>query len=158
RAVEPCTDVELSLLMRLGNAATQTDGFTSRCANQSYVRARDLATSLDRPDEHLQACSGIAAGLIAAGHGTEAIALLERFGPAELARVKPRGRVDRLVRMAYARMYRGELAQARSHLTEARRELETAPPSGWKVPVLINLALNLAYEGLLSSAHACAHE
>ena len=158
QALEPSAEVELGLRTGLGNALLQSEGFTSPRAKESYARARDLATSLDRPDEHLQACGGIATGLSAAGRFGEAIALLERFGPAELARVKPIGRVNRLVRMAYARMYRGELAQARIHLTEARRELETASPSAWLVPVLLHLAMNLAYEGLLSSAHACAQE
>jgi class 3 adenylate cyclase/tetratricopeptide (TPR) repeat protein len=151
---EPCAEVELGLRLRLGNALFQTEGFTSPRAKENYARARDLATSLDRPDEHLQACGGIATGLSAAGRSGEAIALLERFGPAELARVKPMGRVKRLMGMGYARMHRGELAQARSHLAEARRELETTPPSGWLIPVLLHLSMTMAYQGLLSSAHA----
>jgi class 3 adenylate cyclase/tetratricopeptide (TPR) repeat protein len=155
---EPCAEVELGLRMRLGKASFQTEGFTSPLAKESYARARNLATSLDRPDEHLQACSGIATGLTAAGRFGKAIALLEQFGPAELARVKPMGRVNRLVGMGYARMHRGELAQARSHLAEARRELETAPPSSWLVPVLLHLCTTLAYQGLLSSAHASAQQ
>ena len=158
QAVEPCAEVELSLRIRLGRAVVQIEGYASPCAHESYARARVLATSLDRPDEHLQACGGIAMGLTAAGRFGEAIALLERFGPAELARVKPMGRVLRLVHMGYPRMLRGELAQASSHQTEARRELEMAPRSGWLVPVLTNLGENLMYQGLLSSAHACARE
>jgi hypothetical protein len=67
QALEPCANVELGLRMRLGNAVVQTEGFISPCANESYARARDLATSLDRPDELLQACGGSAAGLSAAG-------------------------------------------------------------------------------------------
>jgi tetratricopeptide (TPR) repeat protein len=158
QAVEPCAEVELGLRIRLGSAVVQIEGYASPCAHESYARARVLATSLDRPDEHLLACGGIAMGLTAAGRFGEAIALLERFGPTELARVKPMGRVLRLVHMGYPRMLRGELAQASSHQTEARRELEMAPRSGWLVPVLTNLGENLMYQGLLSSAHACARE
>jgi class 3 adenylate cyclase/tetratricopeptide (TPR) repeat protein len=166
KAVEPNADVELGLRIRLGNAVVQTEGSTSPCANENYARARDLATSLDRPDEHLQACSGIAAGLSAAGRFGEAIALVERFGPDELARVKPMGRVHRLVRMAFPRVLRGELALAGNYLTEARRELENARPEEWQplagadplVAILMFLSRNLMCQGLLSSAYACARE
>ena len=166
QALEPCAEVELGLRMRLGNAVFQTEGFTSPYAKESYARARDLATSLDRPDEHLQACGGIATGLIAAGRFGGAIALLERYGPAELARVKPMGRVIRLVLMGVPRMYRGELAQAKSHLTAARHELENARPEEWQplagadplVAILGHLFWTLMFQGLLSSADACAHE
>ncbi|MDM0072464.1 AAA family ATPase [Variovorax sp. J31P207] len=166
QALEPCADVELGLRMRLGNAVVQTEGFISPCANESYARACDLAASLDRPDEHLQACGGSAAGLSAAGRFGEAIALLERFGPAELARVKPMGRVNRLMRMGYPRLLRGELAKARSRLTEARRELENVRPEEWQplggadplVAILMNLTTSLMFQGLLSSADACARE
>jgi tetratricopeptide (TPR) repeat protein len=166
QAFEPCANVELGLRLRLGNAVVQTEGFISPCANESYAKACDLATSLDRPDEHLQACGGSAAGLSAAGRFGEAIALLERFGPAELARVKPMGRVNRLMRMGYPSLLRGELAKARSHLTEARRELENVRPEEWQplggadplVAILMNLTTSLMFQGLLPSADACARE
>jgi class 3 adenylate cyclase/tetratricopeptide (TPR) repeat protein len=166
QAAAPSADVELGLRMRLGNAVVQTEGSTSPCANENYARARDLAISLDQPDEQLQACSGIAAGLSAAGRFGEAIALVEGFGPEELARVKPMGRVHRLVRMAFPRVLRGELALAGSYLIEARRELENARPEEWQplagadplVAILMFLSRGLMCQGLLSSAHACARE
>jgi tetratricopeptide (TPR) repeat protein len=64
-------------------------------------------------------------------------------------------------------MLRGELAEAWSNLAEARRELENVRPEDWQpiaggadppVGVLGWLALNLTYQGLLSSADACACE
>ncbi|MDM0021459.1 AAA family ATPase [Variovorax saccharolyticus] len=166
QAVEPCAQVELGLRIQLGNAVFQTEGFTSSCAKENYTRARDLAASLDRPDEQLHACGGIATGLIAAGQCGEAIALLERYGPAELMRVKPMGRVIRLVLMGVPRMYLGALEQASSDLTEARRELERVRPQEWQalagadplVAILMHLASSLVFRGLLSSAHACVHE
>ena len=166
QAVEPCAEVELGLCIRLGNALVQTEGFTSLGAKESYARARDLATALDRPDEHLQACGGIAEGLTAAGRFGEAIASLEQFGPAQLARVKPMGRVNRLLRLGYPKTFRGELVQALDHLTEARRELENVLPEDWqplagadpKVAILMYLSLNLMHRGLLSSAEACVRE
>ncbi len=166
QAAQPCADVELGLLLRLGNAASQAEGFTSACANESYARARDLAVALDRPDEHVQACSGMAAVLNSAGRYGEAIAMMERFGPAELARMKPMGRVTRLARMGYPRMNRGELTEAGITLAEARRELENVRPEQWqlvagvdpRVAVLIYLNRNLMCRGLLSSADACARE
>jgi class 3 adenylate cyclase/tetratricopeptide (TPR) repeat protein len=166
QALEPCADVELALRIRLGDAVVNNEGFASPCANENYARARDLATSLDRPDEHLQACIGIALGLSASGRLGEAIAMLERFGPAELARVKPMSRVSRLVYMAFPRMLRGELAEGSSDLTEARRELENVRPEDPRplgepdplVMILMFLSQNLVRQGLLSSAHACARE
>ena len=166
QAVEPCADAELGLRIRLGNALVQTEGFTSPRAKESYTAARDLAASLDRPDEHLQACGGMAEGLTAEGRFGEAIALLERFGPAELARVKPMARVNRLMRIGYPKTFRGELVQALNHLTEARRELDNVRPEDWqplagadpRVAILMYLSLNLIHRGLLSSAEACVRE
>ena len=166
QAVEPCAEVELALRIGLGNAAFQTEGFTSPCANESYVRARELASSLDRPDDRLQACGGIATGLAAAGRLGEAIAMLERFGPAEMARMKPMGRVSRLVRISHYRMLRGELIAACSNFAEARREFDTVSPEDWHpiaaadplVAILVFLCRSLTYRGLLSSADACASE
>jgi len=166
QAVEPCAHVELGLRIQLGNAVFQTEGFTSSCAKENYTRARDLAASLDRPDEHLHACGGIATGLIAAGRCGEAVALLERYGLAELMRVKPMGRVIRLVLMGVTRTVLGELEEAGSHLAEARRELEKARPEEWQplsgadplVAILMHLSANLVFRGLLSSAHTCVHE
>ena len=159
-------DVELGLRLRLGNAAIQSEGFTSACANQSFARARDLAIALDRPDEHIQGCSGIAVGLNAAGRYGESISMMERFGSAELARMKPMGRVIRLARIGFPRMNRGELAEAGSTLAEARRELgnvrleDRQPVSGADpmVAVLMWLTWNLMLRGLLQSADACARE
>ena len=166
RTLEPCDEFELGLRMRLGNAVVQTEGFTSPCAIESYARARDLAGSLDRLDEHLEACGGIAAGLSAVGRFGEAIALLEQFAPAELARLKPMARVNRLFRMGHPRMLLGELAQAGDDLTEARRELGNMKPEEWRplggadplVAILMHLNQNLTLQGLLSSADACTRE
>lgn len=91
--------LELGLRLRLGNALFQSEGFTSTRANENCARVGDLALSLDQPDDHLQACGGLAARLSAAGRFSEANALLEQFGPAELARLKPMSRVNRLLRM-----------------------------------------------------------
>ena len=166
QAAQPCADVELGLRLRLGNAASQTEGFTSACANESYARARDLAVALDRPDERVQACNGMATVLNSAGRYGETIAMMERFGPAELARMRPMGRVSRLARIGYCRMNRGELIEAEITLVEARRELENVRPEEWqllagvdpRIAVLIYLNRNLMCRGLLSSADACARE
>ncbi len=166
QAVEPCADVELGLRIRLGNAVVQTEGFTSSRFYDSFARARDLAIALDRPDEHLQACGGMGGGLNAAGRFGEAIALLERFGPTELVRVKQISRVNRLARLGYPRLLRGELPQAHSLLTEARRELEKVQPdelqllSGGEPDVVIRMWLTqtLVCQGLLPSADACARD
>ena len=166
QAAQPCTEVELGLRLRLGNAASQAEGFTSACANESYARARDLAVALDRPDEHVQACSGMAAVLNSEGRYGETIAMMERFGPGELARMRPMGRVSRLARIGYCRMNRGELIEAEITLVEARRELENVRPEEWqllagvdpRIAVLIYLNRNLMCRGLLSSADACSRE
>jgi class 3 adenylate cyclase/tetratricopeptide (TPR) repeat protein len=166
QAAQPCADLELGLRMRLGHAAIQTEGFTSACANESYARASDLAVALDRPDEHIQACSGIVVGLIAAARYGEAIAMMERFGPAELARMKPMGRVIRMARMGPPKMRRGELAEAGSAFAKARRELENVRPEDQQpmagvdpqVAILVWLSQTLICRGLLASADACAHE
>ena len=152
--------------MRLGSALFQTEGFTSAGANQSLARACDLAIALDWPDEHIQACSGMATGLNAAGRFSEAIAMMERFGPAELARMKPMGRVRRLSCMGIARTRRGELAEAESTFVEARRELDSGSPEDWQrmlahhpaVALLTDLSQDLVCRGLFSSADACARE
>ena len=165
-AAKPGADVELGLRLRLGNASFQTEGYTSRCGNESYARAHDLAVELDRIDKQVQACSGIAAGLNAMGRFSEAIAMMERFGPAELARMKPMGRINRLLRMGYPRTLRGELAAAGSILSEARRELENVRPEDWDslagserlVELLMHLSQNFMCRGLLSSAEACVRE
>jgi tetratricopeptide (TPR) repeat protein len=144
----------------------QTEGFTSPFANESYASARDLATSLDRPDEHLQACIGIALGLTAEGRFCEAIAMLERYGPAELPRVNPMTRVSRLIHMGCLRTLRGQLAEGWSNLAEARRELQNVRTEDRQprsvtdplVAILMFLAMNLTCQGLLSSADACARE
>jgi class 3 adenylate cyclase/tetratricopeptide (TPR) repeat protein len=166
QGVHPCADVELVLRLRIGNALFQTEGFTSPYANQSFARARDLAEALGRPDEQIQACGGMATGPLAAGRFSEAIAMMERFGPAELARMKPMGRVNRLAHIGYSRTFRGELAEAGSLLAEARRELENARledrqrvvRSDLLVAILMHLCMNLICRGLLSSAEACARE
>jgi class 3 adenylate cyclase/tetratricopeptide (TPR) repeat protein len=166
QAVHPCADVELVLQMRLGSALFQTEGFTSAGATQSLARARDLAMALDRPDEHIQASSGMATSLNAAGRFSDAIAMMERFGPAELARMKPMSRVRRLSCMGIARMRRGELAEAGSTFAEARRELDSGSPEDRlptrahdpAVALLTDLSQNLVCRGLFSSADACARE
>lgn len=92
--------------------------------------------------------------------------MLESFGPAELARMKPMGRVIRIARMAHPRMWRGELAEAGSALAEARRALENVRPEDQQpmggvdpqVGVLIQSCHNLMCRGLLLSADACARE
>jgi tetratricopeptide (TPR) repeat protein len=154
------------LQLQIGNALFLTEGFTSQRANESYARARDLAVALDRPDEHVQACGGLTAKLNAAARFNEAVGLLETFGPAELERMKPMARVSRLIRMGYPRMLRGELAEAGRILAEARREIENVRPEDWQsvaavdppIAVLTILTQNLTYQGLLSSAEACACE
>ena len=166
QAKQPCAEIELGLRMRVGNALVQTEGFTSAYANESYTRARDLAVALDQPDEHGQACGGMADYLHAAVRYGEAIAMLERFGPAELARMKPMGRISRLVRIGFARTWHGDLAEAGSTLAEARHELENVRPEDWQpvsgvdplVAILMHLIQNLICRGLLSSADACARE
>ena len=106
-------------------------------------------------------------GLNAAGRFGEAIALLERFGPAELARLKPMSRVNRLYPHG---LFRGRCAASWprrwSHLAEARRELENVRPEDWQplagadplVAILMYLSQNLMRRGLLSSADACVRE
>ena len=166
QAEQPRADVELGLRLRLGNAAFETEGFNSAYANESYARARDLAIALDRPDEHIQACGGMAGGLNAAVRYGETIAMMESFGPAELARMKPMGRVIRLARVAYPRLLRGEFAEAGSALADARRELENVRPQDRQpmsgvdplVAVLVHLSRSLICRGYLSSAEACARE
>jgi len=166
QAIKPCAEVELGLQFKLGNAVFQAEGFTSPRAHASYARARDLAASLDRPDDHVQACGGIAAGLNIAGRFGEAIALLERFEPAELARLKPMSRVNRLFRMGIPRTLRGELTEGWSNLAEAKREFENARPEDWQplagadplVAILMYLSQNLVPRGLLSSADTCVRE
>ena len=166
KAVEHCADLELALRIRLGNAVAQTEGNTSPRLYTNFARARDLALSLDRPDEHVQACGGMSGGLNAAGRFSEGIALLEQFGAAELERMKQASRVNRLARLAYPRMLRGELTQAQSLLLEARHELQDVRSEERQalgggdpeVAILMWLTSNLAWQGLLSSADACARE
>jgi hypothetical protein len=166
QAKESCADIELCLRLRLGNSLVQTEGFTSARANESFARARDLAVALDRPDEHIQACSGMASVLNAAARYGEAISMVERFGPAELTRMKPMGRVIRMARIGYPKFRRGEFVEAGNTLAEARRELENMrledrqPLAGVDplVAVLMWLSMNLTCQGLLSSADACARE
>ena len=166
KAVEHCADLELALRIRLGNALAQTEGTASPRLFENFARARDLAVSLDRPNEHVQACGGMSGGLNAAGRFSEGIALLEQFGAAELERMKQASRVNRLARLAYPRMLRGELTQAQSLLLEARHELQDVRSEERQalgggdpeVAILMWLTSNLAWQGLLSSADACARE
>jgi tetratricopeptide (TPR) repeat protein len=165
-AFESRDEVELGLRFRLGNALFQNEGFTSTRAIASYARARDLALTLDRPDDHLQACGYLVSSSNAAGRLGEGLALYEQFGPAELARMKPMGRAARLYRMGYATTLCGGFAQALSLLTEARRELESVKPEDQRplgggdprVAVPGTLIGSLIPLGLLSSAMACARE
>ena len=166
RAIEPCDEIELGLRIRLGNAAVQSEGFASPTARQNYERARDLGVSLDRPNEHLLACGGIAACLGAAGQLGEAMAILQGIGPAELARVKPMSAVNRLVRMGYVGLLQGESIQSGRRLEDARREMEHVTLPEWQpiagadppVAILFFLSLNLAYRGQLATAHKRARE
>jgi class 3 adenylate cyclase len=159
-------DFELTLRIRLGNALIQAEGLTSAGANESYTTARDLAIALDRADECLEACGGIAGGLAAAGRYGEAYALMEQFEPAELARVKPMGRVGRLYRMGVPKLVRAEFAQAVSFLNEAKYEIEAIKHEDWQpifggdplVAILLRLAQILTCQGRLSSADACARQ
>ena len=165
-AASEWSEVELAVQMQLGNALLRTEGFTSTRARESYARARALAAELDRPDEHLQASCGIASGLGAAGRFDEVMQLLGRFGPDELARTKPMGLVNRLARIGYVKMLRGELNSADADLTGAIRELETVEPEDRQpvagadplVAVLNFLTQVRQYQGRLSSASDTARE
>jgi class 3 adenylate cyclase/tetratricopeptide (TPR) repeat protein len=159
-------EIELNLRIRLGNALFQAEGFTSNNAIENFTRARDLAASLDRPDEHLQACTGIAGSLAANGRIVEALDLLNRFEHADLARAKPMSRVTRLTRLGYIKMLHGQLVQAEKHLSDARHEYgqssanDVLPQWGTDPLVMIQYfrSPNLVLLGRLASAEACARE
>ena len=159
-------EFELGLRIRTANALFESEGFNSPLAQESYTKARDLAALLDRPDQHMQASAGMAVGLYASGQLQEAIAMLERFTPGELERVKPMGRVSRLVRMGIPTMLGGKLELATSYFNEARREFAGVMPNDWQplggvdplVAMVVLLSHSLAFQGLLTSAEACARE
>ena len=53
QAAQPCADVEFGLLLRLGNAASQTERFTSACAKASY-ELTEAGIALDEARRELE--------------------------------------------------------------------------------------------------------
>jgi ATP/maltotriose-dependent transcriptional regulator MalT len=151
--------------MRLGNTLFDAEGYTSPRAHLNFMKALDLATSLDQLDERMVASAAISASLGAAGRIEEAIALLEKFSPADVARANPYFASVRLFGLGYLKTLRGELNEAGTILAEAVRSYRPsadARPTSTTTYQLISaqfhLSWNLMLRGLLDSAEAAARE
>jgi tetratricopeptide (TPR) repeat protein len=160
------SEVELAVQMQLADAVLRAEGYSAPRIHDCFVRARDLAKSLPRPDEYLRACSGVAADLGARGRLREAISMLESVGPDVLLQARPMGRVSRLVRRGWAHMLCGELALAEADLIESRHELEQVPPADHQpiagsdplLAILVFLCQDQRYRGRLVEAESNARE
>jgi len=119
---------ELDLSMKLGHVLMQTEGFTSAATVASFVRSRELASQLGQTDTCVIACSAFGATLWAGGRFEEGLALLEQFGPGEVAAMKPMSRVFRDVVAGLLTLHLGRLEEAETLVQSTLRELASMAP------------------------------
>jgi len=121
-------EMELDLEMKLGHVLMQTEGYASATTVASFSRARELASQLGQTDTCVVACSAFAATLWAGGRFSEGLALLEQFGSAELASMKPMSRVFRAVVAGLIKLHLGALDESYALMQATLRELASIPP------------------------------
>ncbi|MBK6864487.1 MAG: AAA family ATPase [Ideonella sp.] len=119
--------MELDLVMKLGHVLMQTDGFAAEATIASFERARELASRLGQTDACVVACSAFGASLWAGGRFDEGLALLEQFGPEELAALKPMSRVFRALVVGLIKFHLGALDEAHGIAQATLRELAAMP-------------------------------
>jgi class 3 adenylate cyclase/tetratricopeptide (TPR) repeat protein len=120
--------LELDLQMKLGHVLMQTEGYATATTVASFSRARELASQLGQTDTCVVACSAFGATLWAAGRFDEGLALLDQFGPAELASLKPMSRVFRCVVSGLIKLHLGALEESHALMQNALRELASLAP------------------------------
>jgi class 3 adenylate cyclase/tetratricopeptide (TPR) repeat protein len=121
-------EIELDLQMKLGHVLMQTEGYASAATVASFSRARELASQLGQTDTCVVACSAFGATLWAGGRFDEGLALLDQFGPAELASMKPMSRVFRSVVAGLIKLHLGALDESYALMQATLRELASIPP------------------------------
>jgi class 3 adenylate cyclase len=155
-------EMELDLEMKLGHVLMQTEGYASATTVASFSRARELASQLGQTDTCVVACSAFGATLWAAGRFDEGLALLDQFGPAELASMKPMSRVFRAVVAGLIKLHLGALDESYALMQATLRELASMPPEDRQDvsgadPRLVALTQGIAVcvcKGLLDQADA----
>ncbi|MBP6778221.1 MAG: AAA family ATPase, partial [Piscinibacter sp.] len=118
---------ELDLAMKLGHVLMQTEGYVSVATVASFARARELASQLGQSDTCVVACSAFGATLWASGRFDEGLALLESFGPKDLAALQPMSRVFRALVVGLIKFHLGALDEAHGLAQETLRELAAMP-------------------------------
>ncbi len=119
---------ELDLQMKLGHVLMQTEGYTSPTTVASFARARELASQLGQTDTCVVACSAFGATLWASGRFAEGLALLDQFGPDELASMKPMSRVFRAIVSGLIKLHLGRLEESQALMVVTLRDLAAIPP------------------------------
>jgi tetratricopeptide (TPR) repeat protein len=155
-------EMELELQMKLGHVLMQVEGYATATTVASFSRARELASQLGQTDTCVVACSAFGATLWAAGRFDEGLALLEQFGPDELASLKPMSRVFRSLVTGLIKLHLGalEASHALTHATlrelAAMRPEEMQDVSGAdpRIVALTQMVASCVCMGLLDQADA----
>lgn len=120
--------MELDVAMKLGGVLMQTEGYASAATIANFARARELASQLGQTDTCVVACSAFGASLWAGGRFDEGLALLEQFGSADLADLKPMSRVFRDLVVGLIKFHLGALDEAHALSRATLRELAAVAP------------------------------
>jgi class 3 adenylate cyclase/tetratricopeptide (TPR) repeat protein len=135
--------LELKLLMRLGNALAQTEGFGSPAMTRCYGRARELARTLGDVESFIAACAAVGGTLIANGRCLQVAPLFDDLAAAVPAAPSLRSRVTRDAIIGIARVMSGDLAAARPLLEAAHAGLREELAGGTLTPGMAFRAVNL---------------
>jgi hypothetical protein len=144
---------ELKLLMRLSTMLAQTEGFGSSAMQDSFSRARSLASKLNDLETFVAASSAIGGVLMAKGRPHEVEPLFEAVSTEQLARVSLRNRLTREAILALATKHLGDQRRAWPMVQAVRAGLVGEWPNASRTPGLlfrtINLLVSAAYLSLL---------
>ena len=151
----------MELQPKLGMALLVTEGYNSQRAYESFFTARELARSLGQLDLYVTATSYASLALAFAGRCADAVRLFDGQSEVDLAGLKPRSRIGRLISLGVGTAYLGSnAAEAAAYLDDARRALEQIPAARRRqvggndslIVVLVVQAELLAARGFLVQA------
>jgi hypothetical protein len=108
------------LLMKLGNALQQAEGYNSAAALEAYEDARSAARKLQRIEDYANASIGMAPMLFGGCRYRQVLKIGEEFAADYLAGLGPHTRVHLLIMRGVANFGVGEYATAWEQTTAAR--------------------------------------
>lgn len=116
-----CTESELNLSLKLGQALSATEGYGSLATYESFERARQSARRLGRVEDFVSAWASSAPTLFGAGRPGEAIESMRDVPPEQIALLPAGLQVATLTNLGVAHFLIGELGNSWDYLEAARK-------------------------------------